>query len=357
MKKVVFVTQAIDPASPALGAVVPMVRALAERCDEVTVLALRAVPGALPANCRVRTFGASTQVERTARFTAALAREMRTDAVIAHMSPIYAVLAAPICIPLRVPVLLWFTHWRDSRTLRAAERVAKAVATVDTSSFPFQSAKVHAIGHGIDVSEFPCRPEPQHDRLHALVLGRTSPAKALDSIVAAAKLADVELEIRGPSETEEERAYRASLGVPVEAAVTRAELPAVFARTDVLVNAAAEGSLDKVVFEACASCVPVLASNPGFASLLPDELRFERGNVEQLAQKLTMLASLDREALGHELRANVEREHSVGHWADAMLALARRASCTCRRSRASPARRRICSTSSLRCASAAGTRR
>ncbi|HEV2592767.1 MAG TPA: glycosyltransferase family 4 protein [Gaiellaceae bacterium] len=319
--KVVFITQAVDPRSPALGAVVPMVRALAERCDEMTVLALRAEPGVLPANCRVRTFGASTQLERTVRFTAALAREMRPQAVIAHMSPIYAVLAAPLCVPARVPILLWFTHWRNSATLRAAERVAKAIATVDRTSFPFASPKVHAIGHGIDVSEFPCRPDPGNETLHALALGRTSPAKALDSIVAAARLAQVDLEIRGPSDTDEERAYRASLGVPVQAPVTRAELPAVFARTDVLVNAAAEGSLDKVVFEACASCVPVLASNPGFASLLPEELRFERGNVEQLAQKLTALAALDREALGHELRARVQREHSVEHWADAMLGL------------------------------------
>lgn len=320
MRRVVFVTQAIDPASPALGAVVPMVRALAERCDEVAVLALRAVPGALPENCRVRTFGGATQLERTARFTAALAREMRPQAVIAHMSPIYAVLAAPLCVPARVPILLWFTHWRDSRTLRLAERVSTAVATVDRSSFPFSTSKVHPIGHGIDVSEFPCRPDPANDPLRALALGRTSPAKALDSIVAACRLAQVELEIRGPSDTEEERAYRAGLGVPVEDPVTRAELPAVFARTDVLVNAAAEGSLDKVVFEACASCVPVLASNPGFG--LPEELRFERGNVEQLAQKLSALATLDRGALGHELRAWVEREHSVDHWADAMLALA-----------------------------------
>ena len=323
--RVVFVTQAIDPESANLGAVVPMVRALAERCDEVSVLALRAVPGALPANCRVRTFGGSTQLDRGARFAAALARELRPrpHAVIAHMSPIYAVLAAPLCVPLRVPIVLWFTHWRDSGTLRAAERVATAVASVDRSSFPFASPKVRAIGHGIDVSQFPCRPQPVNERLRVLALGRTSPAKALDSIVAATRIADVELELRGPSETAEEQAYRASLGVPVEAPVARSELPAVFARTDVLVNAAAEGALDKGVFEACASCVPVIASNPGFASLLPEELLFERGNVAQLAERLTAFAArTDRETLGHELRERVQREHSVEHWADAMLRLA-----------------------------------
>ena len=333
MKRVVFVTQAIDPDSPNLGAVVPMVRALAERSDQVTVLALRAVPGALPANCRVRTFGGATQLDRGARFTAALARELwpRPQAVIAHMSPIYAVLAAPLCIPVRVPILLWFTHWRNSATLRAAERVSAAVATVDRSSFPFASPKVRAIGHGIDLTQFPCRPQPANDALHVLALGRTSPAKGLEAVVAGVRLAQernvaVELEIRGPSATDEERAHRArlvELGANVAEAVGRSQLPAVFAQTDLVINAAAEGSLDKSVFEACASCVPVLASNPGFASLLPPELLFERGNAEQIAERLAGFAARsDREALGHELRARVAQEHSVEHWADAMLELA-----------------------------------
>lgn len=335
MRRVVFVTQQIDPAHPNLGAAVAMVRALAARVDEVAVLALRAVPGALPGNCRVRTFGASTQAARGALFEAALARELRPRpaAFVAHMSPIYAVLAAPLCRPLGVPVILWFTHWRTSATLRLAERVSSAVATVDRTSFPFASPKVHAIGHGIDVAEFPCRADP--GGMHVLALGRTSPAKGLEAVIEGVRLArsrgvDVELEIRGPSETAEERAHRTRLlelagdGVSVEEPLPRAALPAVFARADLLVNAAAEGSLDKSVFEACASCVPVLASNPGFRELLPPELLFERGNGDQIAERLAAFAARDdRAALGRELRAKVERSHSTDSWADGILALAR----------------------------------
>jgi glycosyltransferase involved in cell wall biosynthesis len=338
VSRVVFVTQQIDPAHPNLGAAVSMVRALAAQVDEVTVLALRAVPGALPANCRVRTFGASTQTMRGARFEVALARELRPkpEALIAHMSPIYAALAAPLCRPLGIPIVLWFTHWRSSRTLRLAERAATAVATVDASSFPFDSPKVHAIGHGIDVAALPCRPDPAAAGLRALALGRTSPAKGLEAIAAGVQLArergvEIELEIRGPSETAEERAHRTLLeslagdGVRVEAPVPRDELAAVFAGTDLLVNAAEAGSLDKAVFEACASCVPALASNPGFAGLLPPELRFERGNVEQIAERLQAFAAhtpAERAALGHELRRRVEAEHSSETWARRILALA-----------------------------------
>jgi glycosyltransferase involved in cell wall biosynthesis len=336
---IVFVTQQIDPDHPNLAGATSMVRALAASVDEVAVLALRAVPGALPANCTVHTFGAPAQALRGARFAAALTRELvrRPLAVVAHMSPVYAVLAAPLARPVRVPVILWFTHWRTSRTLRLAERMSSAVATVDASSFPFASPKVHAIGHGIDVSEFPCRPEPDAGPLRALVLGRTSPAKGLEAVIAGVRLArsrgvDVELEIRGPSETAEERAHRELLlslagdGVRVEQPVSHRQLPGVFARADLLVNAAAAGSLDKSVFEACASCVPVLASNPGFAGLLSPELLFTRGDAEQVAARLASFAALggpERTAIGHELRRQVEQHHSTESWARGILALAR----------------------------------
>jgi glycosyltransferase involved in cell wall biosynthesis len=337
--RVVFITQRIDAGHPNLGATVGMIRALAERVDEVGVLALSAVPDTLPSNCAVRTFGASTQPARTARFAVAMADEARRRplAVIAHMSPVFALLAAPFARPVGSPVILWFTHWKDSRTLRLAERVSSAVATVDVTSFPFASPKVNAIGHAVDVAALPCRPAPQNGTLRALALGRTSAAKDLEALIRAVRVARqagtaVELLIKGSSETAEELAYRSHLlalvgdGITVEESVPRTEIASVFAQADLLLNAAAAGSLDKVVYEACASCVPVLASNPGFSGLLPPELRFERGNEEQLAERLAAFAErTDRDELGHELRRRVEEHHSVDAWADKILALAVRA--------------------------------
>ena len=53
MTRFVLVTQRLDPAHPALGATTSIVRALAERVDEVVVLALSAAP-ARPAGERPR---------------------------------------------------------------------------------------------------------------------------------------------------------------------------------------------------------------------------------------------------------------------------------------------------------------
>ncbi len=345
MTRVVFITQQVDPGHPALAATVPKIAALARLVDEVVVLADRAVDGALPTNCRVRTFRASRRIGRGARFEAALARELpglRGGAVVAHMCPIYAVLAAPLVRPLRVPLLLWFTHWRASRLLRAAERVSTAVVSVDRRSFPLPSEKVEAIGHGIDLSEFSCSEADSQatsqqsvTRLDLLALGRYSRAKGLEVVLRAiAEVGDdIRLDVHGPALSDDERAHRAELEqlvrelcleerVSLADAVPRARVPDLFATHHALVNNMRAGAPDKVVYEAAASCLPVLASNPVFDSLLDPEQRFSRESSEELASRIRSLAATDvaaRAAVGKRLRANVEAGHSVESWARGVL--------------------------------------
>jgi glycosyltransferase involved in cell wall biosynthesis len=340
--KLVFVTQQVDPAHPALAATVPKLRALAELVDEVVVLADGAVEEALPQNCRLRTFRAPSKAGRGLRFESALARELgglRGGAVVAHMCPIYAVLAAPFVRSLRVPLVLWFTHWRASRLLRAAERVSTAVTSVDARSFPLPSTKLHAIGHGIDVAEFPCMPpRAGEDELRLLTLGRYSPAKGLDAVLRAVAAAGegVRLDVHGPALSEEERAHRDELErlareLPLDGrvvlgdAVARNEVPRLLASHDALVNNMRAGAPDKVVYEAAAGCLPVLASNPVFDSLLDPPQRFVRTDPGTLADAIRALAALgtdERAALGRRLRERVEAGHSVQSWARGILSAA-----------------------------------
>jgi glycosyltransferase involved in cell wall biosynthesis len=339
--RLVFVTQQVDPAHPALAATVPKLRVLAGLVDEVVVLADATVEEALPPNCRVRSFRARTKAGRGLRFEDALARELPglrggRGAVVAHMCPIYAVLAAPLVRPVRIPLVLWFTHWRASRLLRAAERASTAVTSVDRRSFPLPSRKLHAIGHGIDVAEFACTPPREDDSaLRLLALGRYSPAKGLGPVLrAVATLGeDVRLDVHGPALSNEERAHRAELDrladeLPLEGrvalgdAVPRAELPRLFAEHDALVNNMQAGAPDKVVYEAAAACLPVLASNPVFDNLLDPPQRFVRDDPGTLADAVRALATLgpdERAALGRRLRERVEEGHSVQSWARGIL--------------------------------------
>jgi glycosyltransferase involved in cell wall biosynthesis len=316
MRKLVFATQKLDSTDPVLAATVPMVRALAERVDELVVLCDTAVE---EVDARVHEFGAPTQLQRGLNFERALAEELRgADAVVAHMVPLYAVIAAPLVRPRRIPLALWYTHWKAHAVVRAAEKVCTHILSVDRRSFPLASRKVHGIGHGIDVGEFSCT-EPPDGSLRALVLGRYSPAKGLETILQAAELAEVAVEAHGSDATFEGykrtlelRFPRADLG----AAVSRSEVPQLFARSHVLVNNMRAGAPDKVVYEAAASCLPVLASNPVFDDLLPEDLRFDRDDVAGLAERLRTLDSRRRP----ELRDVVAHRHSVEHWADELIA-------------------------------------
>ncbi len=340
--KLIFVTQQVDPADPVLGATVAKLRALAAQVDELVVLSLDAVPGSLPSNCRVKTFGGGSKATRGLRFARALAPELcGADAVLAHMCPIYAVLAAPLARPLRVPVLLWFAHWRASPLLRAATAASTNVLSVDRRSFPLETSKFVPIGHGIDYAGLECTERSAGGELRAVVLGRTSPAKGIETILRAIhQVPEARLDVYGTSGSDEERAHRGELerligelGLDGRAAihdpVPRDRIGDIHANADVLVNNMRAGAPDKAVYEACGSCLPVLASNPSFADLfagIEPPLRFERESPDDLAARLQALAALsaqERAAIGRTLRERAVAGHSVDSWAAGVLAVAR----------------------------------
>jgi glycosyltransferase involved in cell wall biosynthesis len=348
--RLVFVTQVIDADDRHLEITIDLVRALAARFDEVEVLCDRVRRHDLPGNVRFRTFGSRTRVGRGLRFAAGLAGALargRPDAVLAHMVPVYAVLAAPLLLPLRVPLVLWYTHWHASRMLWLATRLSTAVLSVDRRSFPLATEKVHAIGHAIDVARFaPRREDRAPNGLRFLALGRTERRKRLPELLTAFERAaagglDATLEIRGPQITAAERDHRRELEESVAASpllrervvvaepVPRERIPELLGGADALVNLTRGethgGALDKVVYEAAACAVPVIACNPhldGLLAGLPVELRFRGGDPDDLARVLLGFAASDpgvRAEAGRELRRRVEAGHSVDTWADGVL--------------------------------------
>lgn len=330
--RIVFVTQAADPADPVLGATLAKIRALAARVDEVVVLADRLDASALPENARGSSFAAPSQAARGARLVRALAPELleRPVAIVAHMAPVYALLAAPLARPLRAPLLLWFTQQGAGRTLRHAERVVDAVLTVDRRSVPLASPKVRAIGHGIDVDALPCVPERRPPLRRLLGLGRYAPVKGWDTAIRAlVDLPDATLTLHGPQLTEADRAYRPELErlarelgvadrVTLGDAVAYANVPQLLGLADAVVNPTHGNAADKIVYEAAAACLPVFAASPVFDTLLPEALRFHADHATSLADKIGSYEPGGTRAL----RARVEAEHSVGHWADRLLEIA-----------------------------------
>ncbi len=353
--RIVFITQTIDSEDPNLGVTVDWVRALAARCVEVRVIADRVRTHDLPANVSFRTFGDRRRLGRGTRFEHALAGSLGApvpDAVLVHMIPLFLILAAPLARMRRVPLLLWYAHWHGDWTLRLADRLCAAAMSVDRGSYPLESSKLHAIGHGIDVGRFAPRTSSSANgaTLRLLALGRTAPWKGYATLLEGFEQAlgaglDARLEIRGPSTKAEELRHRAELARRIDGSpalrahaeiadpVPRDRVPGLLVQSDALVTAADSGhatqTLDKVVYEASACAVPVIASNPVLAEYLRDlplRLDFRPGDADDLARALREFGAASaatREQVGLELRRRVESGHSVDTWADRVVDVVR----------------------------------
>jgi glycosyltransferase involved in cell wall biosynthesis len=345
VKRVVFVTQQFDPAHPLLATTIPQVAALARQVDELVVVADKIVESALPENGRGRSFSSPTKAGRGARLIEAVAQEqpaLRRDhgAVIVHMCPVYALLSAPIVRGSRLPLVMWWVHWKIDRVVIAAERVCTAVCTVDPRTFPMQSKKLHALGQGIDMASFPLAervPPPAGAPLRVLVGSRYSPAKGIEVILRATRIAldgglDLQVLVHGPAGSDEERREQERLKrlrreleleehVKLGGPVLRSDVLRLLGEADVLVNNA-RGGADRIAYEAAASRIPVLASNPAYSSLLDPELFFDRDDPAGLAARLGEVEALSpaqRGAVGDRLRERVEQLHSTDSWSTGLL--------------------------------------
>lgn len=352
--RILFLTQVVDEDHPALAQTIDMIGALARRCEGVAVLCDSVGRHSLPDGVRLRTFAAPSRIGRGLAFERALAAEVlprrrRPDAVLAHMVPLFLLLAAPLCRPYRIPLALWYTHWHADRSLRLATRAASVVFSVDSSSFPLVTPKLVPTGHAIDVDRYRTAAPPRREgpRLRLLALGRMTPWKGYTTMLRALELAvaqglDAELEIRGPALNEGERAHLAELRalvaasevlrerVRLEPPLPRDAVPGLLQGADALLSATQpEGgeTVDKVVLEAAAAGIPVLSSNAGLDGLLAGTglpLRFARGDAAGLARSLVALAAASGETrarAGEMLRERVASGHSAGSWAAAVLRL------------------------------------
>ncbi|MBA3842312.1 MAG: glycosyltransferase family 4 protein [Actinobacteria bacterium] len=344
MTKLVFVTQTLDPAHGALAQTIDLVHALAVRVDRLVVITRDDRWGQAPANVEVKTFDAPGRASRVLAFERMLASALPgADGALVHMVPTFLVLAAPLAKARGIPLLLWYTHWHASRSLHIATALCDVALSVEVTSFPIQSAKVRGIGHAIDVDEFSATPPAAHDGpVRLLALGRTARWKGLHTLIDAFSSTELAatLEIRGPSLTADERAHRAELveaagldaRIRIEPALERVAVPDLLRSVDIVVSPAeprAGATLDKAVYEAAACARPVVTTNAalqGFLSGLPLELVAPPSDPAALAKVLSEVVladSITRAAIGAELRRRVVSGHSVGHWADAVVATVR----------------------------------
>lgn len=356
MKRLVFVTQAYDPASTILGVTRDWVAALAARCAGVDVIATAAPAGLeSPPNVRVTSLGKERGASRAAQalnLVQALAATVpRAGAVFVHMVPRLAVIAFPFAATARRPLALWYAQGGVDRFLRLAARLADQIMTPTRDSFPLAGAeitrRIAVTGHGIDTRRYAphtasspdASDEPGGPALagtrRLLAVGRLSPSKRYDLLLdALSRLPDRawRLRIAGPplypsdlAHADALRRQAISLGigerVQFAGAVPYAAMPGEYRGAWLLAHTSATGSLDKVVLEALACGTPVISTAPSSRTALgaiSDLLSCPDDHPDAIAGALGVSlhwTAERRAALGAAGRAVVEREHSLDGWA------------------------------------------
>jgi glycosyltransferase involved in cell wall biosynthesis len=349
--RILMITRRVDREDARTGFVHTWIERLAAHpaVERVHVICLERGEYDLPDNVTVASMGKERGYGRLMRL-AAFQRAMPpavhdADVIFAHMSPRYALVAAPWALRYGLPLVLWYTHRHVGLELRLAHLLASRVVTASPESFTLPSHKVAVVGHGIDMAAF--RPaEPGTGSLGRLVaaIGRLSPIKGYDTLIEAAALLvnrpgceDVRFAIAGGG-TDEHPAYADSLRALVRergletrvaflGAVPHDEIPDIYRDAALTVNLCPTGGLDKVVIESLASGVPALVHNRTFLPILGDAARqlfvpeLDPALVADRLAALLALTAEERAALGRRLAARVRAGYSLSVLVERLVAV------------------------------------
>lgn len=352
--KLLFLTQVLDRRDGVLGFVVRWIEEFAKHTDAVRVVALEVgdVSG-LPANVDWVEIGRRGRVGRYLKYRRTLGEALGPgprggfDAVLAHMVPRYALVAARPARRAGARLYLWYTHKGVDARLRRAVPMTLKTFTASEESLRVETGKRVVTGHGIDTEHFDLCAPSFDAPLRLLSVGRLTPAKdPLTVLRAVARLkqrgVDVRLDWVGGGLTSGDEEFRgvvsrevAELGLG-DIAVFHGEVPysevdARFREAHILINASFTGSVDKVVLEAMAGRRPAVSCNDSFPPIfagLDDPgafgeraaegrsaaLLFPGGDDAALAERLERLVAMGPErlrALGEDLRRIVVRDHGV----------------------------------------------
>lgn len=336
--KLLFITQKVDRDDGVLGVYHSWLEKLSKRVDEIKVVCLYRGKVDLSPNVLVYSLGKEIKPSRINylisfyKYIWKLKHEY--DVVFVHMNPIYIVLGGMFWKLFSKKIFLWYNHPLGNLTAKIGVLFSNRVFCTSVYSFASRYSKTVLMPVGVDTSLFKPLPDVKKEPNRILCLGRISPIKKLEHLVAAAKIldsesVDFELLIVGDPVSDRDKEYKINLEkaasvllnkgkVIFERSIPNYETPVLYNSSGVFVNLTPTGSLDKTTFEALACGTLILVSNKVFREFFPEYLRelclFEEGNVEDCASKVQRLFALngaDKKLLGQELRNMVVTRHSL----------------------------------------------
>lgn len=206
---------------------------------------------------------------------------LKYDRVFIHMTPVWGLFGAPVWVLRRMPVYLWYTHYKMQIGLWLIGQYGKRMFCATRQSLPQYDAspKKVVVGHGIDLSFWPKRANVATSPKHLLVVHRLSRSKRLEIVLhALVLLPGYTLDIYGmdaePEYAREMRELAGTLGlsdrVSFKGSAPAKELPSIYTRHRLILNMAPE-TIDKTMLEAMTcGCYPVTTKGNAAAIGLTD---------------------------------------------------------------------------------------
>jgi glycosyltransferase involved in cell wall biosynthesis len=334
MKRLLLFNLAMDADHPVLGFTTRWVNELAGYYDAIDVLTMTQGRLAVAPNVTVYSVGkerGASDPQRAFTFYVTLTRLLwrnRYERCFAHMMPLFAVMGAPLLRLRGIPLMVWYTHRQNSRTLQLAEKAAWRVVTAVPSSFPFATPKLRAVGHGIDTDFYtPAENAPSEPPIIVQV-ARLSPIKHQNTLLEASRNLPAQVILIGDENNAGDDRYVASLRqeaaqprpFPVQflGSLSHEKVLPHLQLATVAVNLSPRGLFDKAALESMACGVPTIVSNEAFDEVLGEyrELLCIRDpdDTDGLRQRLTSLLAMShqqRQHIGHTLRTAVVEQHGL----------------------------------------------
>jgi len=317
-----------------LGFTTRWLNELALYYEHIDVLTTHKGRLALPDNVHVYSTGRERglgRIQQIINFYAILTRllaQYHYDACFAHMQPLFAAMAGFLLRLRAVRLTTWYTHRQLNKQVQLATRFSYRLVTAVPSSFPIQTPKLRAIGHGVETNFFTATDDPKHQPPRIVYVARLTEIKQQHLLIEAAKDLDCEIVLVGDIPDGYEDSYKQRLFRMVDdlemqqkvifaGAQSPEQVRDWYRSATIAINLSPVGLFDKAALEAMACAVPTVVSNPAFSPLtgdFQDILYSTSDDASALKAQLQAILNLspeERNTIGNHLRARVVEEHSL----------------------------------------------